>query len=72
MPMQRRGREGGLVKPQARQGVAKICRDEGIHRNVAVLRRGVAIAHNMEFLCFVLFFFFRCFEDLSVGLMRTQ
>ena len=47
-----------------REGVFSLRLGEG-------LRRGVAIAHNMEILCFCFVLFFRCFKDLSIGLMRT-
>ena len=49
-PTQWCGREGGLEKPWVRRG-------EGLHRNVAVLRRSVATIHSMKILCFVLFCF---------------
>ena len=43
-----------------------------LRRIVVVLRRGVAlfIAWKILVYCFVLSF--RCFEDLSIGLMRTH
>ena len=36
-----------------------------------MLRRGVATVHSMEIFMFCLVLSFRCFEDLSIGLMRT-
>ena len=59
-PTQRYGREEGLDKPQ-------------VHRGVAVLRRSVCVAtvHNMESFVFWFVLFFYCYEDSSIGLMRT-
>ena len=35
------------------------------------VRQGVATVHSMEIFVFCLVLFFRCYEDLSIGLMRT-
>ena len=35
-PTQRRGLEGGLDKPRVCRGVAKLCRGEGLRRNVTM------------------------------------
>ena len=34
------------------------------------VRRGEATVHSMEMLCFCFVLFFRCSEDLSIGLIR--
>ena len=68
MSTQQRGREGGLNKPRIRRGVAKLRRGEGLRRNVAVLRHGVALFTDI---CFCHVLLFRYSEDLSIGLMRT-
>ena len=60
-----------MDKPRVRRGVAKLRRGEGLRRRVAVLRRGVATTHRIEIFVFCFVLFFRCSEDLSVGLMRT-
>ena len=44
---------------------------EGLRRSESVLRRGEATIHIVEMLCFCFVLFFRCFEDLSIGLIRT-
>ena len=62
------GREGALDKPRVCQGIAKLRRNEGLRRNIAVLRRGVALFIDM---CFCHVWLFRYSEDLSFGLMRT-
>ena len=38
----------------------------------AVLLLSEATIHRMEMLCFCFDLFFRCFEDLSIALMRTR
>ena len=68
MSTPRRGQEGGLDKPRVHRGVAKLRHGEGLRRNVAVLRRGVALFIDMCF-CHVLLFHYS--KDLSIGLMRT-
>ena len=40
-------------------------------RRGMLLRRGVATVHSMEIFVFRFVLFFRCFKDLSIGLMRT-
>ena len=62
MPTSRRGRDGGLDKPQVHRGIAKL------RRSLAVLRHGVALFTNM---CFCHVLLFRYSKDLSIGLMRT-
>ena len=53
MSMPQCGPEGGLEKTWVRRGVAKLRRDEGLRRSIAVLRRG--IVHRHVFLsCFVI------------------
>ena len=42
-----------------------------VHSDEAELRRGEATIHNMEMLCFCLVLFFRCSENMYIGLMRT-
>ena len=64
MSTPRRGREAGLDKPRVQQGVTKLRHDKG-------LRHGIATGHSMEILCFCFILFIRCFEDLSIILMRT-
>ena len=63
-----RCRKGGLDKPRVRRSVAKLHPGEGLRRNVAVLRRRVALFTDM---CFYHVLLFRYSEDLSIGLMRT-
>ena len=60
----------GLDKPRVRRGVAELRRGEGLLCGEG-LRRGVATVHNMEIFVFCFVLFFRCSEDLSIGLMRT-
>ena len=36
--------------PRVCQGVAKLCHCEGLCRNIAVLRRGIATVHSEQFL----------------------
>ena len=57
-----------MDKPQVRRGVAKLHRGEGLCRNIAVLRRGVALFINM---CFCHVLLFRYSEDLFIVLMST-
>ena len=45
--------------------------DEGLHHNVAVLRRGLATIHSMETFVFCFVLLFRYSKDLSIRLMRT-
>ena len=55
MSTPRRGGKGGLDKPRVSRGVAKLHRDEGLRRNVVVLRRGIATIHKHVFLlCFAI------------------
>ena len=65
IPTPQRGREGRLARSRVRRGVAQLC------HNVVVLCRDEATVHSMEMLCFCFVLFFRCSEDLSIGLMRT-
>ena len=67
MSMPRRSDEGGLDKPRVYRGLAVLCCGEGLHRNVAVLRRGITLFTDM---CFCHVFLFRYFKDLSIELMR--
>ena len=50
---------------------SKASRGKGLRRSVAMLRRGVAPFHSMKFFVFCFVLFFRCSEELSIGLMRT-
>ena len=54
--------------PRVRRGVAKLRCGEGLHRSIAIIRRGIALFTEMCF-CHVLLFYYS--EDLSIGLMRT-
>ena len=38
-----------MAPPRVRRGVAKLCLDEGLRRNVVVLRRDVDTIHNEQF-----------------------